>query len=505
MKRRNPQAVVFDLDGVLVDTARLHGRAWKRAFDRFFDERGIDDEFDETADYRDHVDGRPRYEGVASFLSSRGIELPEGDASDPPGFQTVASVGNYKNQLFHELIDSEGVDVLPGADALVEALAERGTPMAIVSSSRNAEQVLPEELGRHIEVVLGGADVEELDMPGKPAPDMFIEGARQLGFDPGSAAVVEDATAGVHAGRVGGFAITVGIDPEGSSGLRSAGADVVVSGVGDLPVDVGSWSGLLASPPNALESLDQIGENLEPGPAVFLDYDGVLTPIVDDPSAATIGDEERGILKTLADLVPVAIVSGRGLDDVKSLVAVEGLTYSGSHGFEIEMPDGERVHQDDAARALPALDRAEGLLVEGTEGLGGVVVERKPYAIAIHTRRADSEEARIAAGELARRVVEEFSDLILRGGKEIHELRPALDWDKGAAVSHLLGLLPGDPVPLYLGDDDTDEDGFLACRREGGVGILVGSAEGSETWADYTLSDPDEAIRFLTDLTGSLS
>lgn len=495
---RKPRAVVFDLDGVLVDTARLHGKAWKGAFDSFFENSGLDDTFDEVHDYRQHVDGRPRYEGVAALLRSRGIELPKGDPEDEPGYSTEAAIGNMKNQMFHDLIESEGVEPLPGVRELLEAFSADRVPMAVVSSSRNAPTVLPPELGQYIDLVLGGDAVAELGIPGKPEPGMFIEGARRLGVEPSSAAVVEDAPAGVRAGRRGGFAITVGVDAEGTSHLGRAGADVVLSGFDALPHQIGSWSDLIEDPPSALASPDDIWDLVGDKPAVFLDYDGTLTPIVDDPAAATIGDREKKILEDLAHVFPVAIVSGRGLDDVKSLVDLEGLTYSGSHGFEIEMPSGERIAQKEASSAVPELDEAERLLVAQSAGLSGVMIERKPYAIAVHTRRAQSEEVRRSAGELARDVVSRFDGLVLRGGKEIHELRPALDWDKGAALSHLLSLLPGDPVPVYIGDDETDEDGFLGVRRESGLGILVGKARGAETWADFTLTQPEEVLEFLT-------
>lgn len=501
---REARAVVFDLDGVLLDTAKLHGKAWKAAFDSLFDELGIEDEFEEVEDYRRYIDGRPRYEGVAALLRSRKIEMPSGTPQDGPGFSTEAAVGNLKNRLFHELVESEGVEILPGAEDLVEALAASGVPMAIVSSSRNVSRVLPDHLGRHFPVVLGGVDVAELDIPGKPEPGMFVEGARRLGVEPQEAAVVEDATAGVLAGRRGGFAVVVGIDPVGSLGLKRAGADFVVAGVDALPRDVGEWGVLIDAPKDALGDSDQIIDRLLGRPAIFLDYDGTLTPIVDDPAAATIGESEREVLSELAAMAPVAILSGRGLDDVKSLVAVDGLTYSGSHGYEIERPDGSRSEQEAAADAVPQLDEAEELLVVGAADLPGVMIERKPYAIAVHTRMAETQEAREAAGDLAGEVVSRFDRLSLRGGKEIHELRPALDWDKGAALSYLLELIDGNPVPLYIGDDETDEDGFLAVRKLTGVGIRVGGAVGSETWADFVLEDPGSVLDLLSTLAKSL-
>jgi beta-phosphoglucomutase-like phosphatase (HAD superfamily) len=167
---RTIEAVVFDVDGVLIDTARLHARAWKETCDRFLASRGLDDEFDIHRDYRGHVDGRPRYEGVAAFLESRGIELPYGASGDDPGFSTVTAIGNLKNDAFRELITREGVESLPGVERLLAALHRAGTPVAVVSSSRNAIEILPEELREKLEVEFGGESLDELDLPGKPDP-----------------------------------------------------------------------------------------------------------------------------------------------------------------------------------------------------------------------------------------------------------------------------------------------------------------------------------------------
>ncbi len=504
MALREPEAAVFDLDGVLVDTARLHARAWKLVFDAFFGDRGIDDVFDDD-DYRAHVDGRPRYQGVAAFLRSRDIQVPTGDPADDPGFETQAAIGNLKNQIFNELLDQEGVEMLPGAAGLLEAFSGAGVPVAVVSSSRNAPRVLPDEMRRHVRVLLGGGDIDDLDIPGKPDPGMFMEGARQLGVSPARAAVVEDARAGVRAGVRGGFAIVVGVDPGGSSALVEAGADVVLNGVADLPTEISAWARLITDPRPAVDSLGEILDMLGRDPAIFLDYDGTLTPIVDDPEAANIADRERAVLRRLAELAPLAVISGRGLDDVKTHVGVEGITYSGSHGFEIERPDGERFDQERVASVVPDLDEAEGKLRSEAVELSGVMIERKPYAIAVHTRRAGSDEVRREAKELAATVASEHAGLVVREGKEIFELRPALDWDKGAALAHLLDLLPGDPVPMYVGDDDTDEDAFAEVRRRLGVGVLVGDARGAQTWAGFSLSNPDETIEFLSKLAERLS
>jgi len=252
------------------------------------------------------------------------------------------------------------------------------------------------------------------------------------------------------------------------------------------------------SVPRAMDHIEEIRARLGSPAMVFLDYDGTLTPIVDDPSRATIGNTERSVLGALAQRLPVAIVSGRGMEDVKRLVAVQGLTYAGSHGFEIELPDGETFEHPDAGRLAVEIDRAHRRLVEDAGGLDGVFVERKPFAIALHTRRAKSDQVRDRVRDLAERVAAQFDALAVAGGKEIHEIRPALDWHKGRAVEHVLRKLPGDPRPLYIGDDETDEDAFRIVRVLGGVAVLVGPSTG--TSADYTLADPGETIEFLTRL-----
>jgi trehalose-phosphatase len=348
-------------------------------------------------------------------------------------------------------------------------------------------------------------DVSDADRSGDSDPAHFLEPVRRLGVPVSHAALVADSPAGVRAGIAGGFAIVVGIEPEGPGLLGGAGADLVIEGVADLPGDIAAWADLIPPPMQALESLGAIRHHLGKDPGVFLDYDGTLTPIVDDPAAATIGPGERDILTRLMGVAPVAVISGRGLDDVRSHVGVEGITYSGNHGFEILGPDGSRFEHQDAGAVIPQLDQAEQALLGEVDELSGVTIERKRFAIAIHTRRAETEEARSGARGLAERVGSIHPDLVVRGGKEVIELRPGLDWDKGHAVAHLLERLPQGAVPLYIGDDDTDEDAFAAARQAFGVGVLVGSARGADTWARYVLDGTDEVLRFLSFFTKQIS
>lgn len=254
------------------------------------------------------------------------------------------------------------------------------------------------------------------------------------------------------------------------------------------------------TPPSALNEIDVIVEMLGSRPAVFLDFDGTLAPIVDDPDEATIPVETRRVIEMLAELVPVGVISGRSLEDVKSRVAIGGLIYSGSHGFEIETADGRQLGRTDLSGLTSELERVVVLLERGCRDLPGVFIEQKPFSVGLHTRRAASDLIRQAAGDLARDVVSRFDSLTLHQGKEIFELRPDLNWNKGSAVDKLVEFLPGRPIPLYVGDDATDEDGYQAAESHGGVGIIV--AEGSvATSASYQLESTYQVGEFLKELT----
>jgi trehalose 6-phosphate phosphatase len=249
---------------------------------------------------------------------------------------------------------------------------------------------------------------------------------------------------------------------------------------------------------SALRAIPEIDTRLGDRPAIFLDYDGTLTPIVPDPNQARIGDDERAVLKMLSQLVPVAIVSGRNLDQLRALVAIDGLIYSGNHGWEIEGPEvGSFQHplEDEIRRELEV---AYEELAKDALHLPGVGIECKRYSIAIHTRRVESDQVREAAVRLAMRIVRGLEGLKLTSGKEIAELRPAVAWDKGAGVGMVLDTLSPTRTPIYIGDDQTDEDAFGEAARRQGVGVVVGRP--AETNAGFWLADPAEVLAFLGDL-----
>ena len=228
--------MLYDLDGVLTPTALVHMRAWQAMFDAYLAEHHPDQPPYTDEDYFQWVDGKPRYAGVRSFLDSRGIDLPDGDPADDPDALTVCGLGNRKNAMFESILATEGVSAYPGSRALVESLAARGLKQAVVSSSRNAPDVLrAATLIDHFETIVDGVVASERHLAGKPAPDTFLYAADLVGVGPARCVVVEDALSGVQAGRAGRFGLVIGVDRGvGVDQLLEHGATMVVSDLEEL-------------------------------------------------------------------------------------------------------------------------------------------------------------------------------------------------------------------------------------------------------------------------------
>jgi beta-phosphoglucomutase family hydrolase len=235
-------ALLFDLDGVLTQTAKVHFAAWKQTFDEVLKAHGDDRPFSQD-DYNDYVDGKPREDGVRDFLASRDIHPPQGAVDDPADKPTVFGIGNRKNELLLQKIKTDGVETYPGSVRYLDAAVKAGLRRAVVSASKNTEDVLRVTgLRDKVEEVVDGNVVTQLGLAGKPAPDPYLEGARRLGVEPSAAVVFEDALAGVEAGRAGHFGYVVGVNRVGqAAALKTHGADVVVDDLADL-LDAGDAS-----------------------------------------------------------------------------------------------------------------------------------------------------------------------------------------------------------------------------------------------------------------------
>lgn len=234
-------AVLFDLDGVLTSTARVHAACWKKMFDEYLRKRAAErnepfQPFDIETDYRLYVDGKPRFDGVRDFLKSRGIRLPEGTQDEPPGSETVRGLGNRKNEMVHKAIASGEVEAYAGSVAWVRHLRSAGIKTAVVSSSHNCEAVLKAAgIAGLFDVRVDGEVADRLRLTGKPAPDTYLTAAKQLGVDPKRAVVVEDAISGVQAGRKGSFGLVIGVARHHNGAeLKANGADLVVADLGEM-------------------------------------------------------------------------------------------------------------------------------------------------------------------------------------------------------------------------------------------------------------------------------
>lgn len=498
LKLNDYDAVIFDLDGVLTNTARVHAISWKEMFDTFLKEHEASSgtpfvPFDAKSDYLQYVDGKPRYQGIESFLASRDISLPWGDPEDSPDAPTICGLANKKNRAFQSHLEQEGVDVFSTTVNFIEQLRAHGLKTGIISSSKNCTRILDQtDLNYLFDTKIDGNDAPGLGIKGKPAPDIFLRAAANINVTPERTAVVEDAISGVQAGKSGGFALVIGLDRGGHpEDLANNGADVVVQDLKEITL----------VPEHAQKALPEILKRIQnKTPVIFLDYDGTLTPIVKRPDLAVLSDGMRTSLNQLSETFPVAIISGRDRRDVMQLVGIDHLYYSGSHGFDTSGPNDMHVENEEGQAYLPVLDAAEKELHDRLDGIEGALIERKKFAIAVHFRLvadADLDTIETAVNE----VHQLHPELRQKAGKKIFELQPNIPWDKGKAVLWLLDHLQlnrPDCVPFYIGDDTTDEDAFKVLIDKG-IGIRV-QEQPEETAARYILDTPDQVQEFLNGL-----
>ncbi|AXN43072.1 trehalose-phosphatase [Mycobacterium marinum] len=335
----------------------------------------------------------------------------------------------------------------------------------------------------------------------------LTESADRVGARPGRCVVITTDAANVAAARDSGFALVIGVDQAGHrDALPDHGADTVLADLDEVRVRAGDRH--MSELPDALQALGRPDGLTVPRPAVFFDFDGTLSEIVDDPDAATPTAGAVAALQQLAAQCPVAILSGRDLADVSQRVGLPGIWYAGSHGFELTAPDGTHHQNEAAAAAIPVLEQAAAQLRDRLGSIPGVMVEHKRFGVATHYRNA----ARDRVGEIAAvvRAAGQRDGLRVTTGREVIELRPDIDWDKGKTLRWVIDHLPDQRaaplVPIYLGDDITDEDAFDAVGPNG-VAIMVRHNEDGDraTAALFALESPARVAEFTGRLASQLS
>jgi trehalose-phosphatase len=324
------------------------------------------------------------------------------------------------------------------------------------------------------------------------------EAARTLGSRAERSVVVDTEADGILAARNAGFSMVIGVGPaERSDELTQRGADAVVADLADIGVRTGDRR--MSEIPDALASYEQVVGIIDGRvPAVCLDYDGTLSPIVGDPDSARLVDGAAEALERLSRRCPVAILSGRDLTDVRTRIAVPGIWYAGSHGFESVAPDGSYRQNEEAAAAVPVLQRAASELREVLAHIKGTRVEHKRFAVAVHYRDVEADLIGEVVANTYRMGAREH--LRVTNGRKVIELRPDVDWNKGTTLAWIRDQIEGAEkvLPIYIGDDLTDEDGFDAVRDDG-IGVLVRHNEDGDrrSSATFTVESPEQVRELL--------
>jgi len=501
ISRDDFDAVIFNLDGVVTHINKAHAAAWKQTFDSYLLNRNPQDgedlePFHIDLDYRRYLDGKRRDVGIKHFLSSRHINLPRGDVEDPAYIETIHRLGVRKDLIFESITQQQGIEVHGCAIALIHRLRNAGMKTAVVSASKHCGMVLERaEIQDLFDARIDALEAERLDLDGKPDPYVILELARRLGVDPERSVVIEDSVIGVTASSRGHFGLNIGFDNGDRRELMlEHGADYVLSDLCRVHVDGAADDDLL---PIELVDIKLVTNQLAgKQPVLFLDYGGTLAPATQRFEDVRISKKTRRILRKIARLMPVTIVSGRDVEDICMQVGLQELFYAGSHGLDIrghdihlELPEGDESLED--------LDRAMETLTRQLENIAGVSIERKRFAIVVHFHQEDIDNANQVAA-VVKQVQALLPRLKITGGKEVLELLPDIDWDKGRAMNWLLSELGMDGtnvLPIYIGDDITDEAAFIKLREKG-IGILVADRP-QPSAATYRMNNPEEVLDLL--------
>ncbi len=496
------KSAIFDMDGVITDTASVHFKAWKQIFDSYLQEQSHTDSAARPFSYEDYlqyVDGMSRIDGVKRFLYSRGlihsIDHPNGKENE-----VIEKIADKKNQVFLELLDKDGVKVFESTIQLVKELKKHQVKAAVISSSKNCRDILTRaNVIDLFDVLVDGQELIRFNLKGKPAPDIFLEAAKRSNSKPQESIVIEDALSGVMAGKAGHFGLVIGIDRDRNhfEQYKKEGADIVVSDLSEIKVDQ-IENELKKNIPVLLNDVEDFAKHLkEKHLLLFTDFDGTLTPIAQRPELAALSDEMKDVFYQLKQFCSIVVVSGRGLSDLEEKVAINGLYYAGNHGFEIVGPEHFATKFEIGQEYLDVIRVTYEQLAEDLAGIENCIIENKHFSISIHYRLVAEQEV-----PLIEQIVQNYTlqnpKLAMHYGKKVFEIRPNIDWNKGKALEYIFDKLKEDNcdyLPIYIGDDITDEDAFLAVKNIG-HGILV-SEHPKISYATYRITNPKKTYELL--------
>ncbi len=501
-------AVILRFEGVVADYSTNEAEIWKDLIDGYLSERsertGEEYEpFDRRGDYYGRVAGMSSRAAVSSLLAVRGITLPLGRPNDNSTEETVWGLANQADESIRSWLQTHPIGVLPGAASFLALLADAEIKIAIISPWAMVNGILENAGLRnsvHVEVIAN--NIANMSYPNSSAGKALLEAARHLRGEPSQMAVLESSLAGIGAARQEGFGLVIGVDRESQEDrMVRAGAHWIINDPAELCVNQDRRLGLrtVASLPSIWSSEEEIKKRVKYTElAVFLDYDGTLTPIVDDPEDAVLETAMRDTLAELSKNTTVAIISGRDLPDLRQRLGLSSSIFlAGSHGFDIAGGGKWRETLEKGTEFLPLLDRAESELHQRLNVIQGIHVERKRFSIAIHYRHVqDKDLARLKTD--IESILDQEPRLRGSSGKKVYQIQPRIDWDKGKALTWILGKLGlnrNKLFALYIGDDITDEDAFRTLPGWG-VGIVVRDGD-RRTSAEYRLDNPEDVRAFL--------
>lgn len=499
------KSVIFDMDGVITDTAQVHFKAWKMIFDPFLEEYA---ELNHKTfqpftlqDYLQYVDGMSRIDGVKHFLLSRNL-LTSFDHPSKQDAEIISQIAESKNAVFLKILEDEGVRVFDSTVNLIAELKKNNLKTAVISSSRNCKDILSRaNVLELFDAVVDGQELSEYNLKGKPAPDIFLEAAKRISSDPNETIIIEDALSGIIAGKAGKFGLVVGIDRQNKNydQFKKEGADLIVKDLSEIKFSQLQQrliqNNVLARGFSPI--LNKVHDKVL---LLFFDYDGTLTPIVKRPEFAILSKEMKDMLYQLKQHCTVVIISGRELKDLEDKVAINGLYYAGNHGFEIIGPEHFATKFEVGHDYLEVIKRTYETIVPELSAVENCIIENKHYSLSVHYRLVDEQFVPFIE-DVVKNIVAQNPMVSMHFGKKVFEIRPNLNWNKGKAVSYIMDIINEDSLdyfPVYIGDDVTDEDAFYSVR-ENGMGILV-SEESKETHATYRIKNPGEVYHLLESL-----